>query len=341
MEERERLKNFIAGCYSKEDYLKLIESFNDDNLFDSLSNEIKEVWNKFEYENISEEQRLKIREKIDLQIKLTKKKKDQTITRKIYTTVNKIAVILFIPLLVASLFLFYQLNNSQKSEESFAEIYCPLGTRTKFNLPDGSSGWLNSGSTLKYAVQFRKNRQVELNGEAFFDVVKNEKSPFELNTKHFKVEVLGTKFNVTSYNDDEDFAVTLETGKVRVIEKNSPHQLTLKPGYQFSFDKSEWDASLKKVNTHYFTSWKDGQMMFRNTPFSDVLVRLGRWYNVDFICDDNRLLKLPYRATFKEETLEHVLELLTFTAPIKYELVKPKKLPDGTYEKQRIYIKRK
>ena len=341
MKQENQFKKFINNSYSKDDYLSVLAHFAEDGSFHVLKEEMKQLWDEFNYENISEEQRLRIQREVEAKLKFIQQKNRPTLVHRIYRAVNKVAAILLVPFIAASMILFYQLNNSQNSIDSFVEIYCPLGTRTKFNLPDGSAGWLNSGSTLKYPVQFKKTRNILLNGEAYFDVVENEKLPFEVTTQHFRVEVLGTKFNVASYNDGDHFAVTLESGEVKIYEKRSPHQLTMKPGYQFAFDKDKWDASLLKVNTQYYTSWKDGKMMFRNTPFSEVLTRLGRWYNADFICDDQRLLKLPYRATFQEESLDHVLELLTWTAPIRYEIAEPKILSDGTYEKQRIYIKRK
>ncbi len=341
MKENNTFKKFVDNCYSKDDYLKVVEQFENDESFDATSEEMKQLWDEFKTENISEQQRLRIRKEIEANLKFKGQKGIKPYVHRIYHAANKIAAILIIPFIIASVFLFYQLNKSQKSEDSFAEVYCPLGTRTQLNLPDGTSVWLNSGSTLKYPIQFANNRNVELNGEAYFDVVENERSPFEVNTKHFEVIVLGTEFNVLSYNEDETFAVTLESGKVEISEKKSTHKLTLKPSYQFAFDKEKHDGSLLKVQTEYYTSWKEGKLMFRNTPLSEVFSRLGRWYNVDVVCEDAWLFEQPYRATFQEETLDHVLKLLSITAPIKYEIVEPKTLKNGTYEKQKIIITRK
>ena len=107
----------------------------------------------------------------------------------------------------------------EEEKTIYAEIFSPLAARTRFELPDGSTGWLNSGSTLKFPVKFYgAQRKVELSGEGFFDVVKNSEKPFVVKTSDINIIALGTKFNVLAYPDDETFEITLESGKV-VVEK--------------------------------------------------------------------------------------------------------------------------
>jgi len=339
--EKKVLDNFLKNRYSKDEYLEIIKHFKDDKDFEMLKKYIEAHWETIEDGVLSDKKRIQIHANLQEQIHNSKLQQDQKITRRIYRLINKVAAILIIPLLIVALYFFHQWKLATNVENTYAEIHCPLGTRTKFNLPDGTTGWLNSGSSLKYPVQFNQNRKVELKGEAYIDVVRNTKSPFIVNTTHFVVKVLGTKFNVRSYLENPTFEVTLESGVVQIFEKNSPRKLTLKPNYQFSFNKELWEASLYKVDPHCYTSWKDGKLMFRNTPLSDVLKQLGRWYNVSFECIDESLLNIPYRATFQEERLEHVLELLTLTAPINYEIIKPVISKDGTYAKQKVIISRK
>ena len=134
---------------------------------------------------------------------------------------TRIAAILFMPLLVASL-LYYIKNISNENLQSYSEIYAPYGTRTNFFLPDGSTGRLNGGSSLKFPTQFvGKVRDVKLTGEAYFDVIANPKKPFIVSTENIDVKVYGTTFNVMSYSDENITEVTLEKGKVEVFRKTN------------------------------------------------------------------------------------------------------------------------
>jgi len=127
---------------------------------------------------------------------------------------TRIAAILVIPLLIAS-FLFYFQNRSFRNAISWAEINAPYGTRTDFCLPDGSTGHLNGGSSLKFPTQFTgKVRDVKLTGEAYFEVISNQRKPFIVTTDNIDVKVTGTSFNVMAYADEPNTEVTLKNGKV-------------------------------------------------------------------------------------------------------------------------------
>ena len=150
-----------------------------------------------------------------------KKSRNLPFYRKAFQQLSKIAAVLLLPVLVISTW--YFLTDKQfytKNEKTiYAEIFSPLAARTRFELPDGSTGWLNSGSTLKFPVKFYgAQRKVELSGEGFFNVVKNSEKPFVVKTSDLNITALGTRFNVLAYPDDETCEITLESGKV-VVEK--------------------------------------------------------------------------------------------------------------------------
>lgn len=274
-----------------------------------------------------------------------KKSRSVPFYRKAYRQLSKIAAVLLLPLMVISTL--YFVTDSRffaKGEKSvYAEICSPLAARTRFELPDGSTGWLNSGSTLKFPVKFSgSQRKVELSGEGFFNVVKDSKKPFIVNASGFDIVALGTSFNVMAYPDDEIFNITQESGKVSVerTEKNGePKKLTeLKPGQQFNFSPKTGIAGVKKVVPAKYTSWKEGKLVFRNDSMHEVARRISRWYNVEINIKGDELKNYTFRATFENESFTEVLKLLKASSPIDYVEHKREMLSDGTYKKKTVTL---
>jgi ferric-dicitrate binding protein FerR (iron transport regulator) len=233
----------------------------------------------------------------------------------LYHSFSKIAAIIVLPLLILSIYLtfgkFYQ-------PLQFSEIVAPKGEKVQFVLPDGSSGYLNSGSTLKYAHPFHK-RLVELDGEGFFNVVQGRKK-FTVQTGDVNVEVHGTRFNVCAYRDDPEVTTTLEEGSVTVIRDKDGERLTIKPGQQAIFHRTDNKVTSNGVNVDLFVSWKENMLRFQNTPFPDVVKKLERWYDVKIILDDKLKFTQQYTMTIKTESLREMLELMLVTTPMNYEI---------------------
>jgi transmembrane sensor len=195
-------------------------------------------------------------------------------------------------------------------------VFTPFGARSSFTLPDGSKVWLNSGSTLTYGQAFGDLRLVTLEGEAYFEVIK-DRDPFVVNTSLGIVQVQGTSFNVKILTDDRCFVTTLEEGLVTVVDSQDYHAVTLKPGQQSSLANGHW--IVHEVETELYTSWRDGRIIFRRQYLPEVASRLERWYNVNIELDDDpRLRKIHYTGTIEMESFSEVLELLKITAPIDY-----------------------
>lgn len=274
-----------------------------------------------------------------------KKSRDLPFYRKAYQQLSKIAAVLLLPVLVISTWYFLTDGRFFTKEEKtiYAEIYSPLAARTRFELPDGSTGWLNSGSTLKFPVKFKgKQREVALSGEGFFDVVKDSEKPFVVKTCNIDIKALGTRFNVFAYPDDETCEITLETGKV-IIEKTrengEPVKLAeLQPGHQIVISKKTNKSDVSEVVAEKYTSWKEGKLILRNDPMNVVVKRIGRWYNVEINLKDKYLESFRYRATFEDETFSEVLNLLKLTSPIDYVEHKREMLRDGTFTKKKITL---
>lgn len=193
-------------------------------------------------------------------------------------------------------------------------ITTPNGARTQFQLPDGSTVWLNSGSKLSYPSKFAKNRHITLEGEAFFDVQKGR--PFIVSTSYGDVQVKGTSFNVKAF-DNEPFETTLVTGLVQIKENKTGEEILLQPGFQAKDNGNK--LIITEIEPSLFTSWKDGKLIFRNDYLPAVAKKLERWYNVNIKLDDDpRLAEINFSGTIEMESFTEVMELLKTTASINY-----------------------
>lgn len=192
-------------------------------------------------------------------------------------------------------------------------IKIPYGKRFELELSDGTIVHLNSGSTLKYPVKFiaNSNRQVFLDGEAYFDVTKDKKHPFVVNADNLNIRVLGTHFNVSSYPEDKFTDVVLVEGSVGLYEKNEKFDAAkntmLKPGFKGSFNKKDNHIDIEQVVTDSYTSWMQGKLVFKNMTFRDIEKKLERHYNVSIVNQNKKLADEKFYATFKDEPIEKIL----------------------------------
>lgn len=196
-------------------------------------------------------------------------------------------------------------------EKSFTEITVPPGQMTHIKLPDGSKVWLNSGSVFKYSGEFdNSSREVYIDGEAFLEVAKDTQKPFRVNTNKFSVQVLGTTFNITAYSNENKADVTLVEGLVQISSRSNHKLNRIVPGQCASIV----DGNLKvitEVNTEFFTSWKEGKIVFRKETLEEIAKKLERWYNVEIRFADEDLKKLVYSGTLlKYKPVEQVFKSL-------------------------------
>lgn len=214
-----------------------------------------------------------------------------------------------------------------------------------FLLPDSSHVWLNSGSVFKYPVSFAKDkRQVELTGEAFFDVAKDELHPFLVKAGKMNVEVKGTRFNVINYPDESLTELILESGSVRLFSGNYEDNKTItniKPGELAIYDTVKNKLSVSKVDVRKYTAWKEGMLIFRDDHMEEVVRKLNRWFNVEIILQSPELKEYVYTATYRDETLPQILELLKISAPLKYSITERERLNDNSYSKRKIVINKR
>lgn len=204
----------------------------------------------------------------------------------------------------------------------------PYGKKFEVQLSDGTVVHLNSGTALRYPVQFVKNkkREVYLTGEAYFDVSKDKAHPFTVNTQEMNVEVLGTKFNVDSYSNNSTTDVVLVEGKVSLYKQQKTNQnlIYLTPGLKGSTQKGQREIKTEQVNTDYYTDWVKGSLVFKNASFDDIIKKLERCYNVTFVNKNKTLGKEIFNARFDNEPIEVVLKYFSDSYAIDYNIDRDK-----------------
>jgi len=245
----------------------------------------------------------------------------------------RVAAVLFIPLLLGSLFVFYRMD--QRMEQMAAStvnerVVANPGSRIHCTLPDQTEVWLNSGSILEFplALNQQDGRKVKLSGQGYFKVAHDKKHPFIVETDELRIKALGTSFDVSSYANDQQIASTLEEGSIAIIGLNGKELTRINPGQKATFYKLSGNLEVREVETMLTTSWKDGKLIFRNTSLSDVTVLLERWFNCKIHLDP-RLSNagLMYTATIQDETLGEVLKMIEISTHIKTKI-----------EKREVYI---
>ncbi|MDD2243079.1 MAG: FecR family protein [Dysgonamonadaceae bacterium] len=182
-------------------------------------------------------------------------------------------------------------------------------------LPDGSIVWLNKNSSIEYPNNFISNREVFLTGEAFFDVTKNNGKPFTVKTKELTVQVLGTRFVVTDYNDEKNAEAVLETGKIKLKVEEKGEVFTLQPGQMVTHNCENGETQLQNVDVHQFTDWIKNSLVFENTSMKNVITQLEKWYGIKIECTDEIILQTPVTITIDKEAKEEVLNTLQIVVP--------------------------
>ncbi|RKN83451.1 FecR family protein [Ulvibacterium marinum] len=207
---------------------------------------------------------------------------------------------------------------------AYNEVFIPFGQTFKLKLSDGTMVWLNAGSKLRFPQNFLnsvKNRIVYLEGEAFFDVAKNKNKPFIVNTQEVDVKVLGTKFNISSYETDDYIATTLVEGSVSVYETRTPeNDIQLTPSFQAKYDKFGNHFNKAKVDTNIYTAWMQNRLVIDNLKFSELLVKLERRYFVKFVNKAESLNDEIYKGEFVNEDIETILKTISLSTAFEYEI---------------------
>lgn len=204
-------------------------------------------------------------------------------------------------------------TGKQSVDECFNQLEIPRRGEYRLVLADGTRVWLNSESRLKYPVAFHGNeRRVYLEGEAYFEVMKNNEMPFVVVSGKTAVEVLGTSFNVRAYSDETCIYTTLVEGKVRL--SNTQHLLELEPNEQGIITISTGKMEKLKVDVNLYTSWKDGRFIFENQTLEEIMNTLGRWYDVKVFYTNEQVKQAMFNGNLKRyEDFNQIVDMLEMT----------------------------
>jgi transmembrane sensor len=335
--DNEKINHYFNGECTDKDTSYIVNVFCDDNKVNELRNLLGKQFDQLKREdNLDNKDLDHILYRIHYDINTRLSERKVSTFDKIIKWTLRIAGAIILPLLIV--IGIRSFKESSLTRETSVEIKAPAWARVKFSLPDGTTGWLNNNSSIKYNGKFITDRHIDLSGEAFFDVFKDNKRPFVVRTNEVNVKVLGTRFNIAAYENEKNVEVVLEEGKLQFIDKEMKKSFTMNPNDLVIYNKTLKDFSTEVVQPQKYLSWTEGKLVFRNDPLDVIARRLERWYNIEVEVNVSVTEDLRLRATFVDEGLEEVLSLLKRSLPISYRIEDCGLDPSGTFTKKKVII---
>lgn len=336
----ELLRKYLKSNCSLKEFKEVIKALTGFENQKELSSFMKRDWGRIdENVEIGNEQKFEsVLDKIHHEINLTEENR----VLRFYKLIYKYAAILLAPILIGALIYFNNSNIIEK--ENLVEQTVPTGMIHKLSLSDGSIITMNSESKIEFPISFKgkKYRKIRFEGEGYFDIQTNKEHGFIVQLGQIDVKVLGTKFNIYSYKDENEIAVVLEEGKVSLSSNKTEQAICcLVPNEMFVYNKKKNKyRKYKGVEVENYLAWKEGRMIFENESFDKVLKRLERRYGFTTMIEDSALLNFSFTASFKNETLDEILKLITLSSPITYKL-KREKSTNNNYNKRILRLNTK
>jgi len=339
---------YLNGNCTEKEFEHFLTWIKEESLTTSGKRLVQEVWDEFEPETrlVERSKYNRILDKIHHQININQHSNQPVIRRfpdrtRILSVITRVAAILLLPVLSLLIYTIHSERNQYGENSNDLEVQAPAGFRMNIELGDGTQVWLNNGSKLRYPYRFAgKTRKVFLTGEAYFKVAHDRKVPFIVETNNMDVIATGTTFNVSAYPGEDLVETTLVEGKVILYDKARKSEIkALSPSecLKFNSEKNKYTLESGDIIEKYI-GWKDGLLVFKNDSIADIARKLKQWYGVDVKIKDDRVKEFTYTATFYDETLSQVLELMSLPSPVNYKLTPLKKLADGTFTRQNVII---
>lgn len=351
--DKDILIKFITDTCSEQEKASveqwLAQSAHNRKLFDDFV----KLWNtssEFEkvFRNVDVEQEAwKFIEQIHSREKDKLHQELQSSNKRVFPLWIKVAAVLLVIINMGAL-TFYGLRKSPDHQDGITEFVVPYGARSRVKLPDGTAVWLNSGSRLQYSSTYnQKEREISLEGEAFFSVAKNKNRPFIVKASGLKIQALGTEFNVKSYAGEGILETTLVSGRVSIVkdkDKSNAAIIYLKPSEKLTYVKKTGtlytsfentgknnqalpkvrlkrdSLFVKPIDPEPFVAWKDNRLVFRNESLAEMVVKMERWFDIKIVIKDKSLLESHFTGTIENETFLDVLRILSDTMPIEYTI---------------------
>ncbi|MCG8318253.1 MAG: DUF4974 domain-containing protein [Cytophagales bacterium] len=241
-----------------------------------------------------------------------------TSVRKIFPWRSFAAAVIISLFIGSLLFIYFNRTNSSTREVTYLTKNSPVGVKTTIKLNDGSVVKLNAGGSLKFPDEFSANqRLVYLEGEAFFEVIRDETRPFLVMTNEIVTKVLGTSFNVKSNSENQRVEVALVAGKVSVSDQNG-NSFVLRPREMVTFASN--NIAKGYFDHDLVVGWTQNKLVFAKASDREVVDKLENWYGVSFVLRDGYMFKDDYSGVFENESLENVLKGISYTSDFIYEI---------------------
>jgi len=210
-------------------------------------------------------------------------------------------------------------DNYKTNPKDKYTVIVPSENKFEIELEDGTNIDMNSSSKLTFGISNSKFRNVTLDGEAYFDVAKDKTRPFIVHTNRMDIQVLGTEFNVSTYTSPHYYSTTLIEGSIQITTANG-NKKTIVPSEQARVSVDDYKIEVHKVDIQNVVTWTSGETVFRNETLEKLANKLSRWYNTEFIIDED-LKEIKFNGTLtKEKKLLHVLQMLKYTEGINYKI---------------------
>ncbi|MCY1719371.1 FecR domain-containing protein [Prolixibacteraceae bacterium Z1-6] len=323
----ENITNKITGEYNNADEKAVQEWINSDKENKKVFNRLLQIWEfnpKQFHDNSTIYHKFKNRK--------NQFGKRKTVRPFVYYALQISAVLFFV---ISLVFLTNYLFQSKNNELVYQQISVPKGSRSSFNLPDGTKVWLSNNSIISFPSKFTGNtRELKLEGEAYFEVTHNKKKPFIVNIGPNRIQVLGTRFSVTAYPGDNEVRADLVEGKIQFDIRNKEdgfNSYMVKPSHSLVLDQSSGRVYEAKVPDGFYEYWHKGIYEFRNETLEDLAVRIDRIYNTQIIFQDEVLKSKRFSGTISIDD-----NIFTFIEAVKSTSIEP---IDYKYEKNKLYIK--
>lgn len=357
MSNKEKIEHlfteFINGTISEDDKKRFAEILNTDSGKPELDACLYKEWNETEeLNNTINTKKSFDKLKEELNISTKELNTDNSIKRE--TTLVRLLKYAAIIIIAFSIGLFakdyIRLNTTETI--SYNEFVVPNGSKSEMILPDGTKIWINSGSSVKYPTSFSAtNREVYLEGEAYFDVKRDPNNPFLVKTSDLMIRVLGTSFNIKSYPDEGAIETTLVTGSLEILKNENIEannvSLRLKPNQKANFSKKTGKVVLFKQEeplennnallsnksdtkeqiklapipskfVEQYTAWKDEKLVLIDNTFDETIIKLERWYGVQIKLEGGYIGSGTFKGTFEKETLEQALNAIRLATPNRF-----------------------
>lgn len=310
--DKSMLRRYLDDMYTREEACSLLSKLKDSASDEVLGELTAEVWEEAVAQDFTiGPEREKYKKEAAQLLKRIEHKKRTWLRRITKTVAASVAVVC---LIFGSLNLWNYMN---RQEIVYLEAFTSYGERKQIQLPDGTLLTLNSCSRIRYPESFVDDeRRVELEGEGYFQVYKNGKQPFIVNTSRFNVRVLGTRFDVKSYSSDEIVSVDVESGKVQVDLPEAMMRLQTKEQILINTASGEYS---KRREERSVAVWRKGGLRFNSTPIRDVAKELERMYNCRIAFSDGQEFNNLISGEHDNKSLEAVLQSIEYTSGIHYK----------------------